>query len=518
MKFLKNEEILKKILIIFLIIQPLLDIYILFTNDVVNFFKFSPSTIIRIVIIGILMIMVLMSIKFNKKYIWFIIYGILLVIYLVLHHINITYFTANLTGTYNYSIVSELFYIIRMLLPFLIAFITYHINLNKNQIYRIFVYFIFIISFVIVITNVFCISLQSYSEGVHLIKGNIFSWFFNSNYTNVDLSSKGIFTSANQIGSLLAILLPITIYYYFNRKENKKLTIVTLILQSLSLLMIGTRVSSYSWILIYIIMLIIYVCYILIKKKNIFVKKDLFIYLFIFCLLLVVFKFAPINTRKYASDYKDTIVSNEKESKDNQKEILDKIQKLREDSNDKESYEKLQNNIIEFISKNYKVYSINKEYITRIYNYKYDPIFWYDVMQMPYDDRSESRQIEQLITSRIYEINNNKLDKWLGMGFSTFRNGNLYLEQDFKVHFYTLGIFGSLLLIYPYIIVLIISAIYLVVRCRKKDNFEFLSYCFAISLMIIFGYFSGSVLDQLIITLISGFIIGLIVKYILKGE
>ena len=108
-------------------------------------------------------------------------------------------------------------------------------------------------------------------------------------------------------------------------------------------------------------------------------------------------------------------------------------------------------------------------------------------------------------------------DKWFGMGFSTFRNGNLYLEKDFKVHFYTLGLVGSLLLVYPYIIVLVIAGLYLLIKRRGKDNFMFLAYCFSISLMVIFGYVSGSVLDQLIITLICGFILGLIIKNMLKG-
>ena len=91
------------------------------------------------------------------------------------------------------------------------------------------------------------------------------------------------------------------------------------------------------------------------------------------------------------------------------------------------------------------------------------------------------------------------------------------LEKDFKVHFYTLGLVGSLLLVYPYIIVLVIAGLYLLIKRRGKDNFMFLAYCFSISLMIIFGYVSGSVLDQLIITLICGFILGLIIKNMLKG-
>ncbi len=513
MKFLKNEELLKKIFIVFLMLQPILDIYILFTNEVVDFFKFSPSTIIRIFIICLLLIMIVLSIKFNKKYLWFIVYGIVLSIYFVFHHFNASMFKVTNVGTYNYSLTSELFYIIRMLLPFIIAFITYHINLNKKQIYKIFIYFTLIISATIVLTNITCLSFRSYSENFDLISSNFFNWFFPNNYTNVDLSSKGIFNSANQIGSILSILLPITIYYFFTMKDNKKLTSITLIFQTLSVLMIGTRISSYSWILIYMVMFILYIYYSLIVKKIKFVKNDFYSLLIIFLLFLFVLKFAPINTRKYASDYMDSIVSNEEKIKVQEKDLKLKIDNLlKEDENGEELKELLK----KYISINYEVSSINKEYILDIYNYKADPVFWYKIMELPYQERCESRQIEEFVTARLYEINNNSKDKFLGMGFSTFRNGNLYLEQDFKVHFYTLGIIGSLLLVYPYIIILLMAAIYLI-KNFKKNNLKFLSYCFSISLMVIFGYLAGSVLDQLIITLICGFIVGLICINLFSG-
>lgn len=514
MQFLKDENRIRKIFMFFLIIQPILDIYILFTDDVVNFFKFSPSTIIRMLLIGILLIMVLLTTKFNKKYLWFILYGFLLLVYLVLHHINVTKFTFNPSSTYNYSKISELFYIIRMLLPYTVAFITYHVKLNKDQIYKIFMYFIISISATIVITNILCLSIESYSEGITLIKSNIFGWFFNYNYTNVDLSSKGIFTSANQMGSLLSLLLPITISYFFKREENKKLTIITLVLQTIAVLMIGTRISSYSWILIYIVMIVIYIYYVL-RKKFTFNKKIFVSYVGILLFMFIIFTVAPINMRKYASDYKDVFVSMEEKSEAEQKVLKDKLSGIK-NSNDIEKKE-VEKDIKKFIRKNYENYSINKEYIMNIYSYKYDPVFWYYVMNLPFEERSDSRQIEQLITQHIYEQNNNKQDKWFGMGFSTFRNGNLYLEKDFKVHFYTLGLVGSLLLVYPYIIVLVIAGLYLLIKRRGKDNFMFLAYCFSISLMIIFGYVSGSVLDQLIITLICGFILGLIIKNMLKG-
>ena len=41
----------------------------------------------------------------------------------------------------------------------------------------------------------------------------------------------------------------------------------------------------------------------------------------------------------------------------------------------------------------------------------------------------------------LYDLNDNSYDRYLGMGYSRFRNAELYIEQDFVVHYYTLGIY-----------------------------------------------------------------------------
>src|SRR5574344_1395156 len=117
---LKNKSNLEKIMMLFLIIQPVLDIYILFSDSVINFFYFSPSTIIRTFIIFLLFFMVVLTMKFNKKKIWYISYFVVLIVYFILHHYNSLNFNANITGTCNYSFITEVFYIIRMLLPLVV--------------------------------------------------------------------------------------------------------------------------------------------------------------------------------------------------------------------------------------------------------------------------------------------------------------------------------------------------------------------------------------------------------------
>ena len=58
------QKISKNILIIFMILEPLLDLYFLYSDNIINIFKFSPATIIRMIFI---LVMVIFIIILNKK-------------------------------------------------------------------------------------------------------------------------------------------------------------------------------------------------------------------------------------------------------------------------------------------------------------------------------------------------------------------------------------------------------------------------------------------------------------------
>ena len=93
---LKNKctmDNIKKILIIFLLLQPLLDTYILFEEETINIFKMSPSTIIRIIFVAIMAIMSVFAIKSKKQWVGYITYISLLVIYSIFHLYNATQFS-----------------------------------------------------------------------------------------------------------------------------------------------------------------------------------------------------------------------------------------------------------------------------------------------------------------------------------------------------------------------------------------------------------------------------------------
>ncbi len=491
-KLKKNKNTIKIILMIFLIIQPLLDLYYLYSDVVMDFVGFSPSTVIRVGMIGLLTLLVLMTIKFNKKYLWFILYGGILILYFLLHHINSTLFSNNTTGTFNYNLFEEIFYIIRMVLPFAVAFITFHVNVTNENIRKVIFYIISILTGIIIITNILCISLPSYGTNEQLITSNIFSWFNVSNISsNVDISSRGLFMSANQLSALLTMLLPFVIYFAFYKRSNKYFVLLTL--QIITLLMLGTRISSYAWILIMIAMFILYLFFTLMKKEIKINKIVMIKYGVVFLSMIVLFNFSPIQYRLFAEDYAGDAINMTEEEK--------------EEISSYSSEEK-----IKFVEKNYDIYHLNKEFVEDIYNYENNYDFWIEVMKLDFLDRSDSRLIEGYIMTDLYKNNNNSNDVWFGISFSRLRSGGFYLEHDFLVHFYTLGLLGSLLLVWPYLIIILLGIFRVLKNYKEKFTFNNITCIFSLSLMCMISYFTGSVLDQLFITLIAGFLLAVLYK------
>ncbi|MGM9882455.1 MAG: O-antigen ligase family protein [Bacilli bacterium] len=507
---IKDKRLIKKLFILMLIIQPLLNLNILYTDKVMDIFKFSPSTIIRLLMALILAFMVFISKKKGKQEKFIFIYTILYVIYIFLHHYNAISFAANVTGEYKYSIVSELFYLFRMFIPVLIVYITANVDLNHMDLRKILKIVILSFSIVIIISNLFTFGIKSYGYGT--IKYNIFSWFNESGGVYSDYLTIGLFIGTNRLGALLVSLLPLSIYYYFTDKKNSFMGII--FLQILSLIMIGTRTATYAFILITPVMILIYLYLSLVRKNVDFSTKKIIILVIVFVLFTLLAINSPVNNRDEYNDLNNAEKTNEVLEEENK----DKLEKIfaKYDNEFKNNLLctncEAQEEMVNFIEENYNKLYISYEYAS-IYDYKHDYLFWTNIINLPFSERNNGRKIQYLISERILELNNNyNKDRLFGMGYSRFKNADLYLEQDFLVQYYTCGIIGVILFILPYVASLICAAIYIIKNFRKKLDFDLLTYCFCLCLFLISGYIGGHVLDEMITYTFMSVFCGLILK------
>ena len=118
---------------------------------------------------------------------------------------------------------------------------------------------------------------------------------------------------------------------------------------------------------------------------------------------------------------------------------------------------------------------------------------------------------------RIKNVNANKLDDFFGITFT--RMGNVFdLERDFLSHYYTLGIVGLILLLVPYLIVVIVCGIKILINYKNKINLKNYFLLMGIGISLFAAFYSGNVMDGLIVTLMLGFVIGQLINSVFKKE
>jgi len=402
---MKLQKIFKIALIIFLIIQPLFDLKIFYN---------SISTLIRVIVIGIIFLYYFITSKNNKKY-FLLIYPALIGIYFVFHHANAMNFTSLVPGNFNYSILKEGLYFVKMISPFLLLYSLIKASLKKEEIFLVTKSIVFFMSMIIIVSNIFCFSYGSYSD--EPIKANIFSWFTNNGeYTYQDLASKGLFEYANQIGAVLIMFLPFVIYSAFKEKTFTNITI--LFANILALLLLCTKVSVFGIAVVMAYTLCIYLF------KKIFIDKQklkidfwenqfLAISMIIFYISIAMFNptFARMNEAKEVSarvaQLQENIV---KDVEENVGVILTgdpQKHKVQENKVENKDFK------IQFIEENYKKNEINEKFIIERYPYVYDKDFWYEIISLDNPNKMHYRFLEEKIVKRVIEINNNPYDKWL---------------------------------------------------------------------------------------------------------
>ncbi len=527
-----NKKIVEKVLLLFLMMQPILDLYFLFDEEVISIGGFSPSTLIRMGFVFILCLLFLLVWRNKKEFILYAIYIFLVVLYTVFHHINALNFTDFYGGyDFGYSLTSEVFYIIRMLFPLIMIIISYHYEFDNKKIEKLINGLLIISCGSIVASNLLVVSTGSYSKEV--IKGSITCWFqaerCNLNY--MDLASKGFFLDPNRLSALLILLTTIMIYNFINNPSIKNM--IVFFITFLGMFMIGTKVSTYGFIMVSVIALFLYLFFTLIKKDLKYNSKITLFILVIIALALFVLPKSPAINRTFtdtevATQYNANAdgkkEANKEKNEEIQKNIKDKYKKTHvddaEDKNIEEILKELDKDeknelLIDFIESNYQNYNLHEHFVFDSYPYTYDPEFWYEVMQLPYEERVNFRKIEYLMLTRVKEINNNPLDNYLGITF--IREGNIFdLERDYISHYLTLGIIGLILLISPYLSIVMVCIIKMLLNFKERVTLKNCFYLLGVSICLVSAYFTGNVLDGLIVTLILGFFIGQLINSVFK--
>lgn len=490
------KEKTRTVLFWFILIQPFLDLYWFYNGKLADVLPFTLPTIIRILAVFVIFCM-FFSQKQNWQKLgqekWLIVYLALLIVYSILHLIYVRHFNSVNPNDYNYSTVSEIFYLIRMVLPLLVIFFTKELEFTREQFRHVIEGISGLFSFTIVISNLFVISLRSYETG--FISANIFEWFVNPNIGYSHMASKGFFNFANMVSAVLFMLVPLMLYFMFSHFNWKTITLN--VVQALAMIELGTKVALIGLIGGIIAGVLLYVFHLYIVKD---VKKNgkaIVVALLMEAGTLAIIPFGPAiqryNYEKYLAQQSDNSLTQAKE------ELAEGLKKY-------PSGQKRKKFLTNFIGEHYQDYALNKKFVTKSYPYKYDPEFWLKIMNEPGTSRMQNRHVEKAMLDQVIKTNNNKLDKVFGISYT--RETNIFnLERDFTSQVHSLGWVGMLLFIGPYVVIMLYALIKWLIN-KQLRTYLISSMLLSIAFMLLAAFLSGNVMDFLTASFILAFVEG----------
>lgn len=505
---LKKENILLYSLLIFMVIQPILELDVYLQEFYDKLGILALSTIIRILGVVFLAFLAWMR-SSNKKrdiILWGI-YGLILGAYTVFHIFVSRSVAVNLPSSYQWVGSFELKYILFLIIPFLLIWTTSRVKITKNEFNTIILFVSLFICLNIFITNILVSSYGSYGN---ITYQNIFTWFTGAyeEYTPRELSSIGFFFYANPISGLLIITLPLLVKAMVEEKK-KWLYAGAIFIQTMTMFMLGTRVGAYGTIIGLAVTLVVYLFYFVIRQIKSLDKVFIVFIALMSILSVVILPYSPAY-RNSSFDYDDEVSFSDNER--NLKESLAALDKDSEDYNFKLIWE-LEHTYIFYLT-------FPKEYYEYYYSYKFDPEFYFDVLSLPFEQRKGGRQFQQYFMDRKFD-ELTSFQKLSGLGYSRMSQGGIVLEQDFKRQYYVLGSIGMVITVAPYLLLFAYFGLKLLkeIRNPRVFNFENAILFMSFSLGLIIAYYSGHVLDEPIASLFIALVAGRLFRQMrLKNE
>lgn len=508
--FLKIEDkidikkIVKKVFIIFMIIQPLLDVYMCLFDKKIQIAGTSLATVLRFSIVFLMGIMVMIKCRKNKSTKLFITYIAAVLIYMIFHHINAIKFTVPLAQA-SYSLLGEILYIARMLIPVTMIYIIYCIKPNYRDIKKIVVGSSLIISLVIIISNLSNTSYMAYSLENRVISNNMKSWFTSerNNYYWVTLTSRGFFQSANQLSGVTIILIPILTYIALKEKRIRYWIVV--LFHLIAMLNLTTRVGVVGSIATLIASIFIYMFEKIIHKEKllkIFKEKNIYCIVAVILIYGVLVLKSPFMMRVENGEVANEIAIS------NENNIVTKPGEQNTEQNIT-GYDEKNIYIIEHLPES----GIHDFFSYQAYPIEQDVDFWYDLLtKVPISQRLGNRKIKNILMERIFERDNRISNYIVGISF-TRASSFVWPERDFETQLYSLGIIGEILFVSPYLVILAMGIWNYFKKFRDNLYLSRVIYIISLGLGIIAAYVSGHILNEmfpfLFLSMVSGIILNM---------
>lgn len=447
--------------------------------DTVFFFNRFTTLFIVLFVFCLLLLTLINNKKSHKTFRYLLLYYLLCMFYLLINYFHSKGFTSLFPGDFNYSLLSEFTTVLKLMMPFTLLFILKYNDIGNKNYFLIIKYWILFITLSIIITNLFKLSLSSY--GSSKILYNIFEWNDNVYYTLT--ASKGFFNYANQEACIMIMLLVMSIYMFF---EKGKRNIIYILLLTISMVMLGTRVSTLGGLLVLLFTSLFIVIFKLITKKQL--KKYYLMMVIPISVWLLLIPISPYSNRNIElndttirSDY---LVNNDNIGQENDANVSNEVKKKNLTKKEK---------MMQYVDKNHDENRMPEQFYKNYYSYENDPDFWYVFVKKYEINEINYRLMEISIVKRINEIDDRNTNMLFGISNSRIQNV-VNIERDFVLHYYAFGIIGGIILLIIYPIILIKNIILIIENKKELNNYILL---FILILFLLCAVLTGNILNSL---------------------
>lgn len=472
------------------------------------------TTIIDFLVLPLLVMLAFWLNEKNKKKvgILFGIYAILFGVYFLIHCKNaiIIQGSIHLTDNFYFNIKDEIIYTITLLIPLVYIYVFNLSDIKENILKKVSITLSCVTALPIFISNLFVFGKSTY---VGYTIDNFISWF-SLPFTRFwhhprRYATKFFFEEGNTIGILMLMVLPFLYYFFYKEKDKIKKTLIGLLIliHSLAMIILSTRLATYCSALVPVAMLCIYILLMLLKKEKLQIVYVVFLLLVtLMSALIIPYGPAYQNQLIDADDY--VFIKGDEKQRTEGKDLL-------KDANKLEKWSDSWRDFYVYMFEDYQ-FLMNVTppiYYTTWYSYEHDPQFWVDlIFDYDLEERVNGRQIETIFTKYKWD-ELSKPQKLTGFGYGTFMRGGILIERDFVQQYYSYGPIGVVLIMGLWILLLAYSGIKLLFG-YKQGKWAYLNIITLMSLCLgyISSYVSGHTFDELTTSLFISLCLGYLIK------
>lgn len=508
------KQYAKLIMVIFLAIQPILDIFMNLFEKKIEIMGVSAVTLLRFLVVFALLCVVIFK-EFKKRSTkLFLIYAGIIAIYAVLHHINASTFSVKLAVA-DYSVMGELVYLARMCVPIAVIYLVYILKPDYKDVKRIVVCSTFVISFVIIVSNLLKVGFIAYNVEDTTIQGTMLEWF-KGNPKGLEwfsLSCRGLFQSTNQLSGISLMLCVLLTYVCLTEKKIGYWCI--LFMHLVGMVNLSTRIASIGGIAVFCGVVAIYILERIIHKQIEFKKiVSNNTVCFVACIILIsaVLACSPMSMRADQGGLFNDMIIGGSDSNDDDGPSDFVESELPEDPEERKEY------MINYIEANLYRAGVQDLYIKIAYPYTDDAEFWYNIIKyVSESERYGNRNMRGYLIDRIFERDDRVSNELLGISY-TRSSSFVWPERDIETHLDALGVIGTFIFLGPYFVVLICGIVQFFRKFKSNLYLKKVVYLITAGIGVLASYLSGHIMNEIFPALLLSFVCGLVMNVVFEKD